>query len=231
MPSAFEWRGTRYEVRDVIGRWRIEGRWWADGRDREYWRVEARGGAVWDLYFDRAARRVAHGAAVGLAWPRDRHPGAPVPGLRAAAARGRAGAPGGRVVALVRARGRAPRRGLPVRQRGGDRQRRGGVDLHAARAADRGRARCGRDLARRRDRRRELSPALRPQRAERPAHRDADLRPAHRVGDGARARLHGARVDRRAGTRLRGARRRGRGRARVCGWSRRPDTPRGTSRS
>ena len=54
MPSAFEWRGRRYEVADVIGRWRIEGRWWADGRDREYWRVEARGGAVWDLYFDRA---------------------------------------------------------------------------------------------------------------------------------------------------------------------------------
>lgn len=53
LPSAFEWRGTRYEVRDVIGKWRIEGRWWADGRDREYWRVEARGGAVWDLYFDR----------------------------------------------------------------------------------------------------------------------------------------------------------------------------------
>jgi hypothetical protein len=57
MPSAFEWRGRRYEVADVIGRWRIEGRWWADGRDREYWRVEARGGAVWDLYFDRANDR------------------------------------------------------------------------------------------------------------------------------------------------------------------------------
>ena len=53
MPSAFEWRGRRYEIADVIGRWRIEGRWWADGRDREYWRVEARGGAVWDLYNDR----------------------------------------------------------------------------------------------------------------------------------------------------------------------------------
>jgi hypothetical protein len=53
MPAAFEWRGRRYEVRDVIGRWRIEGRWWADGRDREYWRVEAKGGAVWDLYHDR----------------------------------------------------------------------------------------------------------------------------------------------------------------------------------
>ena len=52
-PFREETRGRRYEVADVIGRWRIEGRWWADGRDREYWRVEARGGAVWDLYHDR----------------------------------------------------------------------------------------------------------------------------------------------------------------------------------
>jgi uncharacterized protein DUF6504 len=57
MPAAFLWRGRRYEVRDVIGRWRIEGRWWQDGRDREYWRVEARGGAVVDLYEDRLAGR------------------------------------------------------------------------------------------------------------------------------------------------------------------------------
>ena len=55
IPAAFRWRGRRYEVMDVIGRWRIEGRWWDDGRDREYWRVEARGGAVWDLYHDRKA--------------------------------------------------------------------------------------------------------------------------------------------------------------------------------
>ena len=34
LPAAFEWRGRRYEVADVIGKWRIEGRWWADGRDR-----------------------------------------------------------------------------------------------------------------------------------------------------------------------------------------------------
>jgi hypothetical protein len=53
MPAAFLWRGRRYLVADVIGRWRIEGRWWAEGRDREYWRVEARGGAVFDLYHDR----------------------------------------------------------------------------------------------------------------------------------------------------------------------------------
>jgi len=57
IPSAFEWRGRRYEVADVIGKWRIEGRWWDDGREREYWRVEARGGAVWDLYFDRQRDR------------------------------------------------------------------------------------------------------------------------------------------------------------------------------
>ena len=57
MPSAFLWRGRRYEVRDVIGRWRIEGRWWEDGRDREYWRVEAKGGAVVDLYLDRRGER------------------------------------------------------------------------------------------------------------------------------------------------------------------------------
>jgi hypothetical protein len=57
MPAVFTWRGRRYEVADVIGRWRIEGRWWADGRDREYWRVEARGGAVWDLYHDHLGGR------------------------------------------------------------------------------------------------------------------------------------------------------------------------------
>jgi hypothetical protein len=55
MPAAFLWRGRRYEVSNVIGRWRIEGRWWEDGRDREYWRVEARGGAVVDLFEDRRA--------------------------------------------------------------------------------------------------------------------------------------------------------------------------------
>jgi hypothetical protein len=57
MPASFVWRGRRYEVSDVIGRWRIEGRWWEDGRDREYWRVEAKGGAVVDLYEDRRAGR------------------------------------------------------------------------------------------------------------------------------------------------------------------------------
>src|SRR3954471_17465660 len=57
MPAAFEWRGRRYEVADVIGKWRIEGQWGSDGGDREYWRGGARGGAVWDLYFDRQRDR------------------------------------------------------------------------------------------------------------------------------------------------------------------------------
>jgi hypothetical protein len=53
MPASFRWHARRWDVADVIGRWRIEGRWWEDGRDREYWRIEARGGAVFDLYHDR----------------------------------------------------------------------------------------------------------------------------------------------------------------------------------
>ncbi len=53
MPATFSWKGRLYKVTNVIGKWRIEGRWWSDGRDREYWRVEASGGAVWDLYHDR----------------------------------------------------------------------------------------------------------------------------------------------------------------------------------
>jgi hypothetical protein len=57
LPVTFAWRDRLVQVLDVIGRWRIEGRWWSDGRDREYWRVEARGGAVWDLYHDRLAGR------------------------------------------------------------------------------------------------------------------------------------------------------------------------------
>src|ERR671924_1723052 len=53
MPSAFVWRGRRYDVRDVIGRWRIEGRWWEDGRDREYWRGGGEGGGGGGVYEDR----------------------------------------------------------------------------------------------------------------------------------------------------------------------------------
>lgn len=57
MPSSFVRNGHAHRVVDVIGRWRIEGRWWEDGKDREYWRVEASGGAVWDLYHDRRTDR------------------------------------------------------------------------------------------------------------------------------------------------------------------------------
>jgi Family of unknown function (DUF6504) len=57
MPASFTWRGKRIDVLDVIGRWLIEGGWWSEGKDREYWRVEARGGSVWDLYHDRIAGR------------------------------------------------------------------------------------------------------------------------------------------------------------------------------
>lgn len=57
MPAGFLWRDRRYRVLNVIGRWRIEGRWWEGGREREYWRVEAQGGLVCDLYNDRRQGR------------------------------------------------------------------------------------------------------------------------------------------------------------------------------
>src|SRR2546422_1633705 len=82
MPAVFVWRGRRYEVTDVIGKWRIEGRWWSDGRDREYWRVEARGGAVWDLYHDRQ-RGACHMKALGAKPKQNRsgcNPPPPPPG-------------------------------------------------------------------------------------------------------------------------------------------------------
>ena len=119
--------------------------------------------------------------------PTVRRPRRPVPGLGAAVAARRAGAARQGVVALVRARGRPPGRRLPVRQRGGVRQRRDRDDVHAAGDRDRGRARRSRGRARGRDRRGQLSPALRPQRTERPAPGRPDLRAARRVGDGARA--------------------------------------------
>jgi hypothetical protein len=57
VPASFVWRDRRYEVTDIIGRWRLEGRWWEEGHDREYWRIQASGGAVWDLYHDRQRER------------------------------------------------------------------------------------------------------------------------------------------------------------------------------
>ena len=67
MPSLFEWRGRRYDVIDVIGKWRIEGRWWSDGRDREYWRVEAQGRRRLGPVLRPGPRPLAHGAPMGLA--------------------------------------------------------------------------------------------------------------------------------------------------------------------
>jgi hypothetical protein len=72
--------------------------------------VEARGGAVWDLYHDRHRDRWHMERLVGLNRDRDRRPRRPVPGLRAAPAARRAGAARPGVVALLRARGGASRR-------------------------------------------------------------------------------------------------------------------------
>ena len=163
---------------------------------------------------------------------RERRSRGAVLGVRAAAAPGRAAALATRVVAVLRARRRAQGRGLPLRQRGRLRQRRDRVDVHAAGHHDRGRARRTRDLPRRRHRRGELPPALRPQRPERPDPAGgADLRAESRVGFGARAQLHRRGVDRRAGHLLRDPGRGIRGGARAEGHLRRLGTRPVISRS
>src|SRR4051794_41603353 len=65
MPAAFEWRGRRYEVADVIGKWRIEGQWWSDGRDREYWRGGGPGGGGWGTSFSIPTARRGNGRRGG----------------------------------------------------------------------------------------------------------------------------------------------------------------------
>jgi hypothetical protein len=49
IPVAFASNGEWHPVVDVIGRWQVEGRWYADGHQREHWRVQAVGRSIFDL--------------------------------------------------------------------------------------------------------------------------------------------------------------------------------------
>jgi hypothetical protein len=65
-PTAFEWRGERYDVLQVLGTWRLMDRWWVSQvsvalgieargpSDRTYYRVLVPDQQVFELYFDRA---------------------------------------------------------------------------------------------------------------------------------------------------------------------------------
>lgn len=63
-PVAFTWRGRRYEVRKLLTVWTDAGfgagevtRTWYRWRHRNYYRVEADDGEVYELYLDRSGSR------------------------------------------------------------------------------------------------------------------------------------------------------------------------------
>ena len=61
-PSSFLWRGQRYHIVEVYGRWHLMDRWWEAGNpyagkgasDRHYWRVECKPWLQCELYYDSA---------------------------------------------------------------------------------------------------------------------------------------------------------------------------------
>jgi hypothetical protein len=62
-PSAFTWRGRRYEIREIWGEWPDygfgavpSGRWW-QRRHRTYYRVVTGGDEVFEIYLDRGGHR------------------------------------------------------------------------------------------------------------------------------------------------------------------------------
>lgn len=64
-PAAFTWRGATLRVVEVVGAWQDYGfgathpaaRNWRTRRHRNYYRVRAEDGRLYELYLDRGAKR------------------------------------------------------------------------------------------------------------------------------------------------------------------------------
>lgn len=63
-PVAFTWRGKRYEIRQLVNAWVDTGfgagektRTWYNRRHRNYYRVEADDGQIYEFYLDRSGQR------------------------------------------------------------------------------------------------------------------------------------------------------------------------------
>ena len=63
LPIAFQWRGVRYVVLEVLATWRLRDRWWEQASplaavlgasDRTYFRVHCVREQIFDLYYDAA---------------------------------------------------------------------------------------------------------------------------------------------------------------------------------
>jgi len=64
-PASFVWDGTRYEIVRIIDFWfdtgfgaQKRGRAWYTRRHRNYYRVQASDGHIYELYLDRSGRRM-----------------------------------------------------------------------------------------------------------------------------------------------------------------------------
>lgn len=63
-PLAFTWRGHRYEVREIVSAWVDHGfgageatKTWYNRRHRNYYRLAADDGRLYDIYLDRSGSR------------------------------------------------------------------------------------------------------------------------------------------------------------------------------
>lgn len=56
-PVVIHWRGRRYRIAQVNGRWRLGGRWWEGEDEAWFYRVSTREGAVADLCFRPRAKQ------------------------------------------------------------------------------------------------------------------------------------------------------------------------------
>jgi len=49
-PRAFTWQNRRRRVADILDTWLDTGRWWEGEPEKQFFRVEAHGGGLFELY-------------------------------------------------------------------------------------------------------------------------------------------------------------------------------------
>jgi len=50
LPRAFRWRGRRIVVSEILDQWEEAGCWWQGEQARRVYRVQAAGGAIYELH-------------------------------------------------------------------------------------------------------------------------------------------------------------------------------------
>lgn len=52
VPCRFRWAGQVHRVERVLDSWQDTGAWWAGEAEKTFWRVQVRGGGVFELWRD-----------------------------------------------------------------------------------------------------------------------------------------------------------------------------------